>query len=77
MSRGSGVPGLMARGTLCREVQCIMGNGYKGIPLNRMTDTCENITFPQLRWRVVMKQMVNRILKDPQNQKQYLRTLKW
>ena len=22
-------------------------------PLNRLTDTCENITFLQLRWRVV------------------------
>ena len=36
--------------TLYSEVQCIMGNGTH---VNRQTDTIENTTFPQLRWRVV------------------------
>ena len=27
---------------------------YLPHPLNRMTDICENITFPQLRWRTVI-----------------------
>ena len=37
------------------EVQCITGNGHMGtpFPLNRMTDTCKNITFQQLPWRAV------------------------
>ena len=30
-----------------------MGNGHKGILLCEQTDTTENITFLQLRWRVV------------------------
>ena len=25
------------------------------LPMDRMTDTCENITFPQLRWRAVTR----------------------
>ena len=35
--------------------QCIMSNDHMGNPpnTNRMTDTCENITFPQLRFRSV------------------------
>ena len=47
------------RGSLYSEVQCIMGNGHMGplpYPVDRkMTDTTENITFPQLRWPVVIK----------------------
>ena len=35
---------------LYSEVYCIMGNGHTGI----YTHTCENITFPQLRWRADM-----------------------
>ena len=36
-------------GRLYREIQGIIGNGHMGTPfLNSMTDTCENITFPQL-----------------------------
>ena len=35
-------------GGLYGEVQCIIAP-----PLNRMTDTYENITFPQLRWWAV------------------------
>ena len=39
------------------EVQCIMGNGHVG-PTHEQTEIqthmTENITFPQLRWRVVM-----------------------
>ena len=37
------------------EVQCIMGNADMGppTPVDRMTDTTENITFPQLRWLAV------------------------
>ena len=28
-----------------------------GTPLNRLTDTTENITFPQLRWRPIIRQI--------------------
>ena len=47
--RGPGPVGLYS------EVQYIMGNGHMGTacPLSRMTDTTENITFPQLRWQAV------------------------
>ena len=57
MSRvqGAGPGGSMSdaggRGGLYSEVQCIMGNGRMGSPLppvNRLTDTSENIPFPQL-----------------------------
>ena len=41
-------------GAMYSEVQCIMGNGHMGTPQNRMTDTCENITIPKLRWRAAM-----------------------
>ena len=34
--------------------QCIVGKGHMESPLNKMTDTCENITFPQLRLRAVI-----------------------
>ena len=42
---------------LYSEIQCFMGNGYMGplLHVNRQTDMTENITFPQLRWRAVMK----------------------
>ena len=36
------------------KFQCIMGNGHMGPPVDRHTHTGENITFPQLRWRVVV-----------------------
>ena len=41
---------------LYTEVQCIMGNGHMGPSAwtEWQTDTCENITFPQLHWRVVI-----------------------
>ena len=42
------------QGDLYSEIQSIMGNGYMGIPCEE-TDTCENITFPQLRWQAAMK----------------------
>ena len=43
---------------LYSEVQCIIGNGHMRTPpplpwTARQTDTTENITFPQLRWREV------------------------
>ena len=44
----------VAQGGLYSEVQGIMDNGHVGTPVNRMTDTCENTTLPQLRWRAVM-----------------------
>ena len=31
-----------------------MGNGYMGILPYGQTDMTENITFPQLRWRIVI-----------------------
>ena len=42
---------------LYSEIQCFMGNGYMWplLHVNRQTDMTENITFPQLRWRAVMK----------------------
>ena len=49
------VPGLMSRGRdPYSEVQCIMGNGHMGptpLPMDGQTDTCENISIPQLHWR--------------------------
>ena len=40
------------RKALYTEVQYIMGNGHMGSPLvSSLTDTSENITFLQLRWR--------------------------
>ena len=36
------------------QVKCIIGNGHMGPPLNRQTDTSENITFLQLHQRAVM-----------------------
>ena len=36
------------------EVQCSTGNGHIGpLPFCEQTDTTENITFQQLRWRAV------------------------
>ena len=48
----------MDLGSLCGEVQCIMGNGQMGPPppVNRQTHTTENITFVQLRWRAVINE---------------------
>ena len=45
-------------GYLYSEVQWIMGNGHIGTTplMGRMTDTTENITFPQLRWGTVNMQ---------------------
>ena len=35
--------------------QCIMGTGHMGTPWTEwQTDICENITFPQLPWKVVI-----------------------
>ena len=31
-----------------------MVNSYMGTPVDRQTHICENITFPQLCWRVVI-----------------------
>ena len=36
------------------KFQCIMDNGHMGPPVDRHTHMSENITFPQLRWRVVV-----------------------
>ena len=52
------VPGLMSRGRdPYSEVQCIMGNhGHMGptpLPMDGQTDAFENISIPQLHWRVV------------------------
>ena len=41
-------------GFLYGEVQCIIGNGQWDLMwTNRPTDMTENITLPQLRWRMV------------------------
>ena len=42
--------GTGGKGSLYGEVQCIMANGYMGPPRGQnewLTDTTENITFPQ------------------------------
>ena len=36
--------------------------GYHPPPTNRITDTCKNITFPQLRLRAVIKRNVQNVL---------------
>ena len=51
----AGIPvlrGPCLEGGLYSEVQYIIGNGHMGAPppSNRMTDTCENMTFPELHW---------------------------
>ena len=51
----SGVPGGGGWDTLYSEVQCIMNNGHMGPSPREHTDACENITFPQLRLRAVIK----------------------
>ena len=45
-------------GALYSDVQWVMVTWG---PPNRMTDTCENITFPQIRWRAVIKYEVHMI----------------
>ena len=41
---GGQLLGLPGAGVLYNEVQYIMGNGHMGSPVNRQTDTSENIT---------------------------------
>ena len=42
--------------SLYGEVQGIVSNGHMGHPpVDKHTDTTENTTFPQLRWREVKK----------------------
>ena len=58
-----GVPFLMSwkgAGALYSEVQCIMGNGHMESP-HGQTDSNENITFPQLRWRAVIRRNTNSV----------------
>ena len=42
-----------------KEIQCIMGNGHMGTPVDRLTDwqtdMTENVTVPQIHWRTVIK----------------------
>ena len=50
-------------GSLFGEVQCIMGNGRITPPpscTEWLTDTTENITFPEFRWRVVKTGTIHR-----------------
>ena len=53
---GAGAGGAMSDAGLGRalysKVQWIIGNGHMGTPCEQ-TETSENITFPQLRWRAV------------------------
>ena len=41
-------------GDLYSEVQCIMGNDHIAPRTECWTETTENITSPQLRWRMVI-----------------------
>ena len=44
------LPGVSAKGDVCPGEVCIPAcTGAAPPPLDRMTDTCENITLPQLR----------------------------
>ena len=61
---GSGVSSMSddGKGVLYSAVQCIMGNSHmRTPPMDSMTDwrtdTYENITFSQLRWRAVRKEL--------------------
>ena len=45
--------GLMSRGQAHHVIYPMTHVMYLPPPLNRMTDTCKNTTFQQLRWRVV------------------------
>ena len=47
-------PGGSASGGLNPGVVCIHGGVQTPPPVNRMTDRCKNITFPQLRLRAVI-----------------------
>ena len=47
------------------EVQCIMSNGHMGPPVNKQTDMSENITFPQLCWRAVIKSKTSYLSRYP------------
>ena len=51
-------------GSVYSEVQCIMGNGHMGTPpwTHTHKHTCENITFPQLRWRAVTRGLCKQIV---------------
>ena len=62
-ARAGGVPFLMSwkgAGALYSEVQCIMGNGHIESP-HGQTDRDDNITFPQLRWRAVIRRNTNSV----------------
>ena len=68
LGRGAGFTGLGGR-DLYSKIQClegvwepvqwVMGNGHMAPPVNRQTDTTENITFPQLRWWAVLMDITN------------------
>ena len=45
--------GCLARGGVCLGGVCL----GSVCPLNRITDRCKNITFPQLRFRAVIKEI--------------------
>ena len=54
-TRGRRVSLYRGKGSLYGEIQCIMSNGLLGPLVDRHRDPTENITFPQLRSRVVKK----------------------
>ena len=44
------------------KVECLMGNGHMGPPqplTDRQTHTIENVTFPQMHWRVQISMLYN------------------
>ena len=43
----SGIGGGVGTGGWYGEVQCTMGNGHMKTPMNKQTDTSENITSPR------------------------------
>ena len=55
MARGSHVQYWGAGLTVMSSASWVMVTRGPTPPLNRVTDTTENITFPQLRWQAINK----------------------
>ena len=55
LSAGLCPEGVSVQGSLCTGSLCLGGlcQGVQPPPVNRTTDRCKNITFPQLRLRMV------------------------
>ena len=70
----SALGGVCSGGGASAPRRCLLSGGVSDIPacteadpppMNRITDACENTTFPQLRLRAVIKAPVHKILDPP------------